>query len=213
MPNFAPPLPTQFVQPNTVTPPAPAVEAPEPVDEKFVAELEEKKKALAAIAAKFATLPGSKPAPVPFEDIEGESFAEKMMRKWGHKEGQGLGSRQEGITSALAVEHVDVPKNPAQMSKRQLAKQKMAAANAKTNAKNNKWVQHASTRGKIVSTGEENRQKGEKERYGEASRIICLVGVVSDLDEVDEDLSEEIGEECSKYGSVNTGPFVLLADR
>ena len=206
MPNFPPSFPSQVAGPSQTpafvpAPPAPVPATPTPEQAEFARQLEEKKRALAAIAAKFSTLPGAKPAPEPFEEKEGESFAEKMMRKWGHKEGKGLGSRQEGITEALSVEHVAVqPKNPAQMSKRQLAKQKMAAANAKTSADNKKWVQHAAARGKVVNVGEETRQREEKERYGEASRVVCLVGVVGDLEEVDEDLSEEIGEECSKYG-------------
>ena len=32
--------------------------------------------------------------------------------------------------------------------------------------------------------------------------MICLVGLVEGLDDVDEDLSDEIGEECSKFGYV-----------
>lgn len=119
------------------------------------------------------------------------------MRKWGHKEGQGLGSKGEGITEALSVEHVEAPpKNPAGMSKRQLAKQKAAAANAK----NRKWVQHTKAQGKIVNAQEEVRQKGELEKYGEPSRVVCLRGIVDDVDDIDEDLADEIGEECSKHG-------------
>jgi splicing factor 45 len=174
---------------------APPLTAQEPTE--FDLALAEKRKALAAIAAKFATLPGSTSAPEPFEEIEGESFAEKMMRKWGHKEGRGLGSKGEGITTALSVEHVEAqPKNPAQMSKRQLAKQKAAAANAK----NRKWVQHSKAHGKIVNADLEGKRNEEKERYGEASRVICLVGIVDDVDDIDEDLADEFGEECSKHG-------------
>lgn len=121
------------------------------------------------------------------------------MRKWGHKEGTGLGADGSGIVHALTAEHVAKPVDPKQpLSKRQLAKQKAAAANAK----NRKWVQHATNRGKIVNAADAERKSEEVTKYGEASRIICLVGLVGSEDEIDEDLSEEIGEECSKYGSV-----------
>ena len=125
-----------------------------------------------------------------------------MFRKWGHVEGTGLGARGEGMIHALAAEHVEAPPKPSDpsqpLSKRQIAKQKAAAANAKN--KNRKWVQHATSRGKIVNANEDERSKEEKDRSGEAGRVICLVGLVNSVDEVDEELSEEIGEECSKYG-------------
>ena len=122
------------------------------------------------------------------------------MRRWGHKEGTGLGANSSGIVHALTAEHVVAPPksgDPSQpLSKRQLAKQKAASANAK----NRKWVQSATSRGKIVNANEDERQKEEKERLGEASRVVCLVGLVEGVDDVDEDLSDEIGEECSKWG-------------
>lgn len=124
------------------------------------------------------------------------------MRRWGHKEGTGLGADGSGIRHALTAEHVAKPTDPKQpLSKRQLAKQKAAAANAKT--KNKKWVMHATNRGKIVNAYEEEKRVEEQGKYGEASRIICLVGLVGGEDDIDEDLSEEIGEECSKYGYVD----------
>ena len=181
-----------------VTPSEPAPPPiPSPEEAKFAAELEEKKQKLAAIAAKFATLPNAPPPAVVFEEIEGVSFANKMMRKWGHTEGSVLGNRGEGLKEALIVEHIaGQPTNPAALSKRQMAKQKAAEANMKKR----KWVQHANARGKIVNAAEEERRMGEKDKYGEASRIICLLGVVGDIDEIDDDLAEDIGEECSKHG-------------
>ncbi len=125
-----------------------------------------------------------------------------VMRRWGHKEGAGLGAHGTGIVHALTAEHVTAsqkPGDPSQpMSKRQLAKQKAAAANAK----NRKWTQTATSRGRIVNANEDERQREEKGRLGEASRVVCLVGLVEGLDDVDEDLSDEIGEECSKWGYV-----------
>ncbi|WVF71550.1 hypothetical protein IAT40_006358 [Kwoniella sp. CBS 6097] len=191
-------------------------------NEDFAKMLEERKKAAEAIAAKFKALAGSGagagagaglavglssdpgaavelPAQAVEEDTGGGSFAEKMMRKWGHKEGQGLGVRGEGIVHALSAEHVVVPPKPGEnLSKRQLAKQKAAMANAK----NRKWVQNANSRGRIVNANDDSRMAEEKGRLGEASRVICLVGLVEGVEDVDEELSDEIGEECSKYGIV-----------
>ncbi len=122
------------------------------------------------------------------------------MRKMGHKEGTGLGKHGTGILHALAAEHLaTAPAAPGQgqaQSKRAIAKQKAAAANAK----NRKWVQAPNARGKIINANEDERQRLEKERLGEASRVICLLGMVDGEAEVDEDLSDEIGEECSKFG-------------
>lgn len=123
-----------------------------------------------------------------------------MFKKWGHT-GGGLGKSGEGILHALAAEHVVASAKPGDpshqaQSKRQLAKQKAAAANAK----NRKWVQNATNRGRIVNANEDERQREEKEKVGEASRVICLTGMVDGVDDVDEELADEIGEECSKVG-------------
>jgi splicing factor 45 len=115
------------------------------------------------------------------------------MRRWGHEEGKGLGVKGEGMVHALVVEHAAAdPKDTSKMSKRQLAKHKAAMANAKQR----KWVQAPNARGKIINSNDDAKAKEE----GEAGRVICLVGLVNNVEEVDEDLSDEIGEECSKFG-------------
>ena len=63
-----------------------------------------------------------------------------------------------------------------------------------------RWVQAPNARGRIVNANEDEGMKDEKGGSGEASRVICLVGLVGSVDEVDEELSDEIGEECSNYG-------------
>lgn len=121
------------------------------------------------------------------------------MKKWGHVEGTGIGARGDGLVHALTTEHVAKPTNPNEtLSKRQLAKQRVAAANAKKR----KWVQAPSARGRIVDANADARAVEEREKLGDASRIICLVGMVESEDDVDEEMPEEIGEECSKYGIV-----------
>ncbi|ORY34088.1 hypothetical protein BCR39DRAFT_518418 [Naematelia encephala] len=175
------------------TPPIATSSAPGASQDDFTKMLEERRKAAEAIAAKFKSLPGAPPPPM--SEVQGATFAEKMLNRYGHKEGQGLGARGDGILHALTTEHVaPAPKDPSQpLSKRQLAKQKAAAANAKTR----KWVQHSTTRGKIVNANEE---AGERER--DASRVVCLIGLVGNEEEVDEGLADEIGEECSRIGVV-----------
>lgn len=122
-----------------------------------------------------------------------------VMKRWGHVEGQGIGARADGMVHALTTEHVSKPVDPNKpLSKRQLAKQKVAAANAKTR----KWVQAPSARGRIVDASAEARAQAEKGRLGEASRVLCLTGLVDSVDDVDEELPEEIGEECAKLGIV-----------
>ncbi|WRT66274.1 uncharacterized protein IL334_003227 [Kwoniella shivajii] len=227
-PSFAPPSQSSFDMPSNASSsdipgfglsssssapvPTPSISNAEKDD--FAKMLEERKKAAEAIAAKFKALAGggqSAPSlPVPpvnapiladTEDSGNGTFAEKMMRKWGHQEGSTLGIRNEGLLHALTAEHVtNQPqlKPGEQLSKRQLAKQKAAAANAK----NRKWVQATNARGRIVNANEDARLVDQRGKKGEESRVICLVGLVGSVDEVDEELSDEIGEECSKHGIV-----------
>ncbi|WVW83811.1 hypothetical protein I302_105832 [Kwoniella bestiolae CBS 10118] len=188
-----------------------AAEASDKEKEDFAKMLEDRKKAAEAIAAKFRAFGGgaaagpSDPPPVtasaPVEDSGNGTFAEKMMRKWGHQEGSTLGIRNEGLVHALTAEHVinqPQPKPGETLSKRQIAKQKTAMANLK----NKKWVQAPTSRGRIVNANEDARALDERGKRGEESRIICLVGVVGSEEEIDEELGDEIGEECSKYGIV-----------
>ncbi|WWC70292.1 uncharacterized protein I206_104242 [Kwoniella pini CBS 10737] len=181
--------------------------------EDFAKMLEDRKKAAEAIAAKFKALAGgttgpSIPTPVSIitpqaseEDSGTGTFAEKMMRKWGHQEGSTLGIRNEGLLHALSAEHIkdEVPNvGSEKLSKRQITKQKIE----KANLKNKKWIQNPNSRGKIINKNEDLKSINEKLKKGEASRIICLIGIIDNVDDIDEDLSDEIGEECSKYGIV-----------
>ncbi|WVQ80643.1 hypothetical protein IAT38_002748 [Cryptococcus sp. DSM 104549] len=240
MPPFPPSRPPPAFAPSALAePPAPAEVPAVPTGQPaqsvqqaqpggdFTAMLEERKRAAAAVAAKFKALagagapaggaggagpsvPGSGPGGVGAQggsgagvesDSGGGSFAEKMMRKWGHKEGTGLGADGSGIVHALSAEHTlptptSKPGQP--LSKRALAKQKAAAANLK----NHKWVQAPNARGRIVDASAEERAKEEREKKGEASRVVCLRRLVGGVEDVDEELAGEIGEECSKYGIV-----------
>ena len=53
--------------------------------------------------------------------------------------------------------------------------------------------------GKIVSSETSARKQAEdRERFGEASKVVVLEHMVGSPEEVDDDLSGDVGEECSK---------------
>jgi len=97
------------------------------------------------------------------------------MAKWGHKQGQGLGAQESGITKAL---HVQSGKS---------AKKEVAPGSAIPIGMS------GGGRGVIISETKQQREQQEKARYGEPSRIVVLTNVVG-RNEVDDDLPEEIGE-------------------
>ena len=54
-----------------------------------------------------------------------------------------------------------------------------------------------------MNANDDERTRTEKGRLGEASRVVCLTRLVGSEDEVDDEIVEEIGGECSNYGYVH----------
>jgi len=129
---------------------------------------------------------------------EPQGFAARLMAKWGHKEGQGLGADGSGMVHALSVEQIKGGKGSASKGKGM-----------------------GSSRGRIIDAGADVRAKAEAERFGEPSRVIVLTNMVGPEDANDPDLPADVGscfclpidghslmhhglegDECSKNGTV-----------
>ncbi|KIK59745.1 hypothetical protein GYMLUDRAFT_168767 [Collybiopsis luxurians FD-317 M1] len=176
----------------------PAVPPPPPGPPSAL--MDERARNAAAIAARLGAIRPSQPSdsvPLPAEEEpprkrsicslmfsllhspDPQGFAARMMAKMGHKEGQGLGADGSGIVNALTVERVKIGKGSGPGGNRG----------------------GMSNRGKIINDNEDVKAR-EKARFGEPSTVVLLTNVVGPEDAEDESLQGEIGDECSKNGTV-----------
>lgn len=167
---------------NPFAPPSVPPPPPGPPAVNISGEFQDKAKNAAAIAAKLSALGASVSSsnassdPQPVEQKEPQAFAARMMAKWGHKEGQGLGADGSGIVNALVVEQVGV-----------------GASKGVKGGPTGKGIGVGSKMGKIVSNNEDSKAREDRERFGDPSRVVLLTNMVGPEDVDDEDLRGEIG--------------------
>ncbi|KAH7340529.1 hypothetical protein B0J17DRAFT_651704 [Rhizoctonia solani] len=187
-------------EPAPVPASAPAPTGPAPGSEEFEAQVKARRDAAAAIAARLGKLASAVPnqapaqAPVPAQQESDENpdprgFAERMMAKWGHKSGQGLGVNATGMVHALTVEQSNRPKGN-------------KAGGSAGGSAGGFGAKEGNRIGKIINANEDVRQKEELERFGEPSRIVVLCNMVGMEDIGDDDLPGEVAQECNKHGVV-----------
>ncbi|KAG0140527.1 hypothetical protein CROQUDRAFT_718591 [Cronartium quercuum f. sp. fusiforme G11] len=129
-------------------------------------------------------------------------FARRLMDKYGWKEGQGLGASESGRTTILTV---SAPLAQTGKKGKQKQQQEEIGPGVMPTTAIGKG------RGVVIDEAKAQRDREEKERYGEPTRVVYLTNVVA-VEEIDDELSNEIAEEAGKHGIVERC-FVRVVQR
>ncbi|KAH7107333.1 hypothetical protein BKA62DRAFT_683036 [Auriculariales sp. MPI-PUGE-AT-0066] len=195
-PMFAPP-------PALGSPPIPPTAAPAAPPNDIIEAARARAAAIAARLSKIAAPPAPPPQPEPDVEPEAErepahrpdphGFAARLMAKWGHVTGQGIGARpDEAIVVPLMVTATNDAsgKGKKKADEEQQQRQKVGMGSAAKGAM-----------GKIVNAND-NVGKDDIVRFGRPSRVVVLTNMVEPDEINDDELHGEIGDECGKYGAV-----------
>jgi splicing factor 45 len=127
----------------------------------------------------------------PREPSNPEDFAKNLMAKYGWTKGQGLGASSQGIVNPLALSNASDGKKGGKGKGKQPESSKPAG--------HTKVLGMATAKGRVISDLKTEKDKAEKEKYGEPSRIVCLSNMVG-RNEVDAELAEDVAGEARKLG-------------
>ena len=134
----------------------------------------------------------------PKEAIKPENFAKSLMAKYGWEKGQGLGATSQGMLNPLALSgSSDASKKKKAKGKEQ--QQQQPAPQQQRLQGSNKVIGMATAKGRVISDMKSEKDRQEREKYGEPSRVVCLSNMVG-RDDVDEELVSDVSAEARKLG-------------
>ena len=188
------PLPPFIFAPGLPPPPGPGVTAGTPSND-VVDAARAKAAAIAARLAKLVPPPPADPATAashattqgeadgPDHRPDPHGFAARLMAKWGHVAGQGIGARpDEAIVVPLMV----------QASNETSGKGKKQSDKEERQAKVGMGSSAKGAMGKILNAND-NVGKEDMARFGRPSRVVVLSNMVDPTEIQDEELRGEIG--------------------
>lgn len=112
-----------------------------------------------------------------------EDFAKNLMAKYGWEKGQGLGATSQGIVNPLALANSQQGKGKNKQEQQQQQQHQPRGAP----------VGIATAKGRIVSDIKTEKEREERAKYGEPTRVVCLSNMVG-RNEVDDELVSDVGE-------------------
>ncbi|CAL8103219.1 unnamed protein product [Orchesella dallaii] len=148
----------------------------------------------------------------------GVSAAARIMAKYGYKEGQGLGKKEQGMSTALQVEKTshrigriihekDIPKEAGVVLTNPLGF--MGSSLASSYIDDEEEIKIDPTQ--LGPPPQESKDVVRLSMADTPSKVVLLTNMVGP-GEVDDDLEPEVKEECEKYGEVLTVTVFQMPD-